>query len=181
MIADNIQMMAIKHGTSVIVVISDSEDDAAAKSTSPLTLVKPRVQNRHSTKRKVKRLSGQQSTNQTKLDSFFQTITIKSARSAVGHVNTSKDADHEKLPSNSTHIPRTTALSKTKPLLVPLPSKAAKRTAVKGNSPLSKVASKARSKATEKPNIAQLKGMLVFNKSFAAFSFGSCQKCLVCD
>ena len=135
--------MAIKGGRQVV-ILSDSDDDSPA---SPLTIVKPLCRKQSPAKRRVKRLSREIPKNQTRLDSFFQSITIKNDRNNKPNV---LDRVSEQ---TSTGNPRLKVYTSTK--LSPVrSSKATKRPAIKGCSPQTKVANK------EKAKITDLQGML---------------------
>lgn len=143
-----------KGKASEVIIISDSEEERKPK--SPLTSIKPKSTKKASAKRSVKRLASVHPKNQTKLDSFFQTITIK---------NEKKQSQIDKFfSSKSDEPPRdrkssAASLMSSKPFNVfqsspPMSSLPIKRTAMKGMSPRSKIANREK----EKLKIINLKG-----------------------
>lgn len=145
--------MANNHGGDVI-VISDSEDEVVVKSTqiSPLTVLKPKLGKQSSVKHKIKRLNGRQLKTQTKLDSFFQTITIKNDKADKSSklIKSGEKVTSKKPTCQVTKLDYSKSVQRAESTQ---PTKATKRAAVKGSSPRMKVANKERSKITE------LKGM----------------------
>lgn len=134
-----------------VIVISDSEDDSCSIITSPLTALKTRPVKPASVKRPVKRLT-KQPKNQTKLDNFFHTLTIKSKK-------TSALEDHAFSSTVDSRVETFNGASKSmlnSSEAFPEVSKSTKRPATKGISPLAKLPAK------EKPKITELKGLFPF-------------------
>lgn len=139
-----------------VVVISDTDSEPCSKPVSPLTSVKSRPSRSSSKKRPVKRLAKNNKApkNQPKLNSFFQTLTVKATKSPP---ETSLDLSLENVACDSPSFLSENLLGDAKkpktslkdlelsPLKV---SKAVKRSALKGLSPQAKA----------KPKLTELKG-----------------------
>lgn len=140
-------------------MISDTDSESNCRVISPLTALKSRSIKPSSTKRNVKRLSKdtKQPRNQTKLDNFFKTLTIKSnkSRNSPTKVDISLRetfVDHDDFGTSDDKGEESSQSTKDVKLSPLKPSRAVKRSAVKGLSPQAKLASR------PKPKITDLKG-----------------------